>query len=84
MADGIKTKNEINIPFNIEFILIFTAEIKNPIIDHIENADKLASHVNFCKIIGITSIKPATIPKAKPFKYFNFTKTFQILAIWAF
>jgi hypothetical protein len=66
IAYGNNNKNEIMIPFKIPFILIPLVEIINPDTIHIENADKLASQVSFCKNMGITSNTPAAAPKTNP------------------
>lgn len=65
-AEGISSKKEIKIPFNAPLILRFDVAIMKPAITHNENADKFASHVSFWKIIGITSITPAIMPKTIP------------------
>lgn len=70
MEDGNKTRNEISIPFIIAFIFKSMMDNKNPITIHMENAEILASHVNFWMIIGITSIIPAIIPSSIPILIF--------------
>jgi hypothetical protein len=67
-AEGIKTKREIIIPFKTLLILILLVEIKKPDIIHKLNAERLASQLRFCKIIGIKSIIPADKPNRAPFK----------------
>ncbi len=66
MAAGNKIRNEMNIPFTTPLILIFVVAIKNPDTIQRENAEKFASHVNFWRTIGITSIIPAMIPSKIP------------------
>ena len=66
MAQGINTRKEIRIPFRKGFIFKSIVAIKKPTITHIENAEILASQVNFLIIIGITSIIPAAIPSKIP------------------
>ena len=63
---GINIKNEIKIPFNIEFIFMFDIDIIKPDTIHRLNADKLASKGSFCIIIGMASIIPAMIPSIIP------------------
>lgn len=74
--DGKRTKNEIKIPFKIGFIFNSIETIKKPITIHIVNAEILASHVRFCKIIGITSMIPAMTPNNIPIIFLFF---FQFL-----
>ena len=69
---GIRQSTEIKIPLRDELISIWEVVIKNPIIIHIDNAAKLASHVNFCTSIGIKSIIPATNPQISPINIFFF------------
>ena len=47
IAEGKRIKNEIIIPLKIPFNLSSEIARINPIITHIENADKFASQVNF-------------------------------------
>lgn len=77
MAEGIKTRNEINTPFNELFNLIFMFAIKYPDITQRENADKFASHVSFWRIIGITSTIPAIIPNSIPIFIFFICLLYQ-------
>lgn len=70
IALGSKTKKAINKPLIIEFIFKSIVAIRNPTTIHIVNADKFASQVRFCRIIGITSIIPATIPNNIPILIF--------------
>ncbi len=67
IADGNNTRKEISRPLIIPFIFKSEEDNKKPITIHIEKADKFASHVNFMKIIGITSMIPAQAPKKIPF-----------------
>lgn len=66
IAVGNNTKNAIKTPLIIGFSFKSIVEIKNPTTIHMVNAEIDASHVRFCKIIGITSIIPAAIPNNKP------------------
>lgn len=70
MADGSNIRKVITIPFRTPLIFRFVFAIKNPETTQREKADKLASQVNFCSIIGITSITPVIIPSNIP----NFTR----------
>ncbi|MDH6343562.1 hypothetical protein M2134_002451 [Parabacteroides sp. PM6-13] len=66
MALGINAKKAISIPFAIGLICKSIVAIKNPTTTHIVNAERLASQVRFCTIIGITSKIPAAIPNSIP------------------
>ena len=66
IADGNKIRKGIIIPFAILFILIFVVAIKNPDTIQRDNAERLASHVNFWRTIGTISITPAMIPSKIP------------------
>jgi hypothetical protein len=66
IALGNNTRNETTIPFNIGLHLDSIDERKYPIMTHIVKAEMLASQVSFIKIIGITSIIPATAPSKIP------------------
>lgn len=66
MAEGNNTKNEIIIPLKTPLIFRLLVAIKKPEITQKKKADRFASHVNFCKSIGITSIIPAIIPSKIP------------------
>ena len=66
MADGNNTKKAIKIPLIIGFNFKSMVDMKNPTITHMENAEILASQVNFWRIIGITSIIPAIEPSINP------------------
>ncbi len=79
IALGNKTRKAINIPLIIELIFKSMTAIRNPTTIHIVNADKFASQVRFCKIIGITSIIPATIPNNIPILIFFAFILLQIL-----
>lgn len=70
IADGNKTKKAIKIPLMMELIFKSIVAIKSPTTIHMENADRFASHVRFCIIIGITSIIPATVPNNNPILIF--------------
>jgi hypothetical protein len=43
---GISTRKDITRPFGTPFIFISVTEIKNPMIIHMENAARFASHVS--------------------------------------
>jgi hypothetical protein len=47
IADGNKTRNEINIPFKAPLSLMSEVAIRNPETTQRKKADKLASHVRF-------------------------------------
>ena len=66
MAEGSKTRNEMTTPFMTPFILKFVCAIKKPDTTQREKADRFASHDNFWKIIGITSMTPASMPQRIP------------------
>jgi len=65
-AAGMRARKEITIPFKAGGNLSSDVAIKNPLITHNEKADKLASQVSFCASMGITSIRPAMLPKSIP------------------
>jgi len=60
------TRKAINIPLAAAGILKFVIEIKKPTTTYMERAERLASQVSFCQIMGMTSITPAIPPKNKP------------------
>jgi len=66
MAEGNNTRNGIMMPLATLFIFRLLVAIKKPEIIQREKADRFASHVNFCRTIGITSITPAIIPSKIP------------------
>lgn len=83
-AEGISSKKEINVPFNTPLIFRFDVEIIKPAITHNEKADKFASQVSSRKIIGITSIIPAIMPKTIPtliLLIFFITFTYPLIAL---
>jgi hypothetical protein len=63
IMQGSRIRKESMIPLTAPLTLIFVFAIKNPATIQKENADKLASQVNFCIIIGTTSVIPAKNPK---------------------
>ena len=79
IAEGNKTKNANSIPFIIGLIFKSIVDMKKPTTIHMVNADKFASHVRFCRIIGITSIIPAIIPDRIPI--FIFSKSYLVTGI---
>lgn len=61
-AEGSRQRKAITIPFKKIFNLISEVAKKMLATIHKENAEKLASHVNFCNIIGTTSRTPTNTP----------------------
>ena len=70
MALGNNTRNAIRMPFIIKFIFNSVLAVKNPMIIHIDKAERLASQVRFITIIGIMSINPANNPIINPIMLF--------------
>jgi len=65
---------------NVKLIFKSIAAIRNPTTIHIVKAEIFASQVRFCRIIGITSIIPAIMPKNIPILIFFISYKFSRLS----